>query len=201
MRTTRQPRGFTLVELMIVVAIVGVLAALAIYGVSAYLSSSKAAEAKNNTGAITRAAVAAYQRVGAPNQLLGAGSAASGASQELCESATYVPGGMSTPKGKKYQPKTKDGDFDSHSSTKGWRCLKFSISQPIIYKLGYLKNNQFPGSGDMFSSAAGANDYFVAGAMGDTDGDGVLAQFIRGGVVRDGQVVTSTEITVWNESE
>src|SRR5580693_2775417 len=64
-------RGFTLVELMIVVAIIGVLAALAIYGVRRYLASSKTAEAKNTIGAITRSAVSAYERETYSNELLG----------------------------------------------------------------------------------------------------------------------------------
>ena len=48
--------GFTLIELMLVVAIIGILSVLAIFGVRRHLAAAKAAEATNNLGAINRCA-------------------------------------------------------------------------------------------------------------------------------------------------
>jgi type IV pilus assembly protein PilA len=184
-------RGFTLVELMIVVAIIGVLAALAIYGVRRYLASSKTAEAKNNIGAISRAAVAAYERETYSNELLGDGATSTSFMHQLCTAAAWTP--TAVPGGKKYQPNTADNtDFNTGSNTAGWKCLRFSLNEPIYYQYAYLTGT--------FTGISGAVDLEVA-ARGDLDNNSVLSTFARGGQIRNGQVVLSTEIAIQNEYE
>ena len=194
-------RGYTLVELMAVVAIVGILAALATYGVQHYLAAAKSGEAKEMVGAIAKASVAAYERARNTADAVSFGGEAGGgdpggSEHQLCGSSTWVPS-ITAVKGHKYQPKTaKDADFQTGDERGGWKCLRFAVDQPMMYQLNYSHANT---SDDWSHLLSG--DFFVARAQGDTDGNGIASRFMRGGTVVNGGVTMQTEVWLQNDTE
>ncbi|WP_437803939.1 type IV pilin protein [Sorangium sp. So ce693] len=192
--TSVRGRGFTLVEVMIVVAIAGVLAALAIVGVRNHLITAKTAEAKQTVGVITRIAINQYERERDIAQILATTGVASANTHILCTSATPVPLLFASVQGTKYQPSNAPGDdFNSGSTLAGWQCLGFSISQPIYFQYSYQVGGSYVSQGlpgAPLPSAAG----FEVGAVGDLRGDGQRYTIARTGEVRDGEIATSTAI-------
>src|SRR5690606_9743998 len=195
-------RGFTLVELMIVVAIIGVLAALAIYGVTRYMAYSKTSEAKNSIGAISRAATSAYERTTQASETLTEGQSGNTTANNLCGSAAAaVPAAIASVAGVKYQPDTADGaDYNAGDATTGWKCLGFSISQPQLYQYWYTVGaQQAPNT----ESPCQGGVCYAAEAQGDLDGDGTTSWFARTGEVNTatGALKASTVVFVSNEYE
>lgn len=169
----KRQEGFTLVELMIVVAIIGVLAALAIYGVARYLKHSKTAEATRNLGSMETGSKNSYQQESTSDGI--------SFSHKFCDGAGPTP--LTAPKASK--TKVPSGDW----TAAGWECLKFSVNEPQFYSYKYA------------SSGTGTGAKYTATANGDLDGNGATSKFEltgAGSATGDAQRV---KLLITNEDE
>lgn len=145
------------------IPVMGVLAALGIYGMRRYLASAKTSEAKNTLGAIARGQAAAFDSSGS-----------------LCGPAPAVPAAV--PSGRKYQPSATSGqDFETGTPSAGWRCLKFAMSSPMYYRYEVRVGSGY--KGPAHGGPDPGPDGFEVSAEGDLDGDGQTSLFTQTGKV------------------
>jgi type IV pilus assembly protein PilA len=163
---------------MIVVAIVGILAVLAAYGVRKYIANSKTAEAQNSIGQIAKDAVTAYEREGMQATVLGV-KTSSAVSRHLCYTVSAtVPSTQASIAGRKYQSKESEWNVDMAGNS-GFACLKFSMDMPQYYMYSY----------GITGTGAAAGNSFTATAQGDLNGDGVLSLYQLTGSISTGMTV------------
>ncbi len=151
-------RGFTLIELMIVVVVVGVLAVLAILGYRSYTATARTAEAKQITAGI-RGAQEAYK----------------------VEKGVYASVSMDDTS---FYPAASPGKFVTAWGAKclncaggdqlAWRKLAVEPGAPVMF--GYATVACLGGgcsSQPLPLSIAATDPFYVTVAKGDTNGDGI----------------------------
>lgn len=173
-------RGFTLVELMIVVAIIGVLSTVAIPSFMKYIRRSKTTEATMNIRKMYDGAVSYYEAEHAS-------STGAIVAKQFPDTVTAPTPALTTccaSTGQKCAPSA------TYWTAQTWQALNFSMDDPHYYSYS------FPSSG------TGTASIFDATANGDLDCDASYSTFSRhGSVDSTGSVTGGSGIYSKNDIE
>ncbi len=172
----KKQKGFTLIELMIVVAIIGILAAVAIPAFMKYIKKSKTSEARQFVKKISDGARAYYMDnhgsrtslLPIPKQFPEDINVVTPAARDCCDT-------------EKCEPLASDWGDPS------WIALNFSVDDPHYYKYNYT-------TADVLTT-------YTSQAVGDLDCDGVTSLFeLRGGILANDDAPTAGA-SIYRENE
>jgi type IV pilus assembly protein PilA len=148
----RAPEGFTLIELMIVVAIIGILATVAIPAFLDYMKRAKTSEASLNLNKLAKTSKRVFGEIGSysavDGALLPAGPATNG--NNCCGGVGGITGAPGTSTNNKCT-----ADPASFAADAGWKALEFSVDEASFYEYQYVSSPTAP----------------IAYAIGDVDCD------------------------------
>jgi len=165
--------GFTLVELMIVVVILGILAAVAIPAFTRYIKKSKTAEATRSIASIYTAETTYYAQSGERPDATGA------LNPPQFAACAAAPAG--TPSA------TRASIVGQWAG--GWTAIGFATDTPVYYQYAVTAT----GSGNAAVATITAN--------GDLDGNGTLSTFSRSLSVNTQGDVVGAPLAITNELE
>lgn len=185
MMNGKKTNGFTLIEMMITVAIIGVLAAVAVPAYLKNIKKSKTTEATLHIKKIQEGALSYYHE-----ENVKSGSAVPIARQFPDTAAVPTAPALEACCPNKCAPNA------ALWADPTWQALKFSVDDPHYYSYSYTHDAVSVASGATAQALADGTtptEYFFASANGDLNCDGVLFSTFEmfGAISKNGDVTTS----------